>query len=332
MGAIDSRYKILSLCGGGYLGLYAAKVLAFLEDGPSEAGLPRRPLSKAFSLICGTSVGGLLALGLAYGVPASHLLDVFERRGKEVFGGEHQSRLQRYGRVLRSAYRPKYDARALRDVIGEMLPEDAVLSGVKQRVLVPAVNLATGGPAIFYGEPGGALHLDGTGQEVRAQDVALATAAAPYYFPPASVGGVPHADGGLVANAPDLIGIARAVELSYPLSDVQVLSVGTTTEPFSLSAREARGLGLHGWLTKLRLLKVAMGGQMGLSRELARMLLLDQGVGRRHVVIDAEVEPRVASIIGLDRATAAADRELERLFRKTVEDVDLATLRRDWIA
>lgn len=48
-------YRILSLAGGGHLGLYTACVLAELE---ARAG---KPLGRCFDLIAGTSVGGILA-------------------------------------------------------------------------------------------------------------------------------------------------------------------------------------------------------------------------------------------------------------------------------
>ena len=52
-------FRILSLAGGGYLGLYTACVLAELEARAGE------PLARRFDLIAGTSVGGILAIGLA---------------------------------------------------------------------------------------------------------------------------------------------------------------------------------------------------------------------------------------------------------------------------
>lgn len=55
----ESAFHILSLSGGGYLGLFAAIILADLEH---RLG---RPIAKAFDLIAGTSIGGLIALDVA---------------------------------------------------------------------------------------------------------------------------------------------------------------------------------------------------------------------------------------------------------------------------
>src|ERR1044071_9578133 len=58
-GVRSKRGAVHSLSGGGYLGLYSACILTQLED---QAGVPP---GRRFDLICGTSIGGILALGLA---------------------------------------------------------------------------------------------------------------------------------------------------------------------------------------------------------------------------------------------------------------------------
>ena len=52
-------FQILSLSGGGYLGLYTISVLSELER------RVKRPIPSCFDLLVGTSVGGIIALGLA---------------------------------------------------------------------------------------------------------------------------------------------------------------------------------------------------------------------------------------------------------------------------
>ena len=54
------RFQVLALSGGGFRGLYTAKVLADIED---EIGAP---IARRFDLIAGTSVGGILALAIAF--------------------------------------------------------------------------------------------------------------------------------------------------------------------------------------------------------------------------------------------------------------------------
>jgi uncharacterized protein len=71
--------RILSLSGGGYLGLFTAVALADLE---AHAG---RPLARRFDLIAGTSVGGILAIDLAFEVPMQTTVELFLNKGRAVF-------------------------------------------------------------------------------------------------------------------------------------------------------------------------------------------------------------------------------------------------------
>ncbi len=59
-------------------------------------------------------------------------------------------------------------------------------------------------------------------------DVALATSAAPVYFPAACVDDHRLIDGGVWANNPSVVSIAEAVSmLEIPLEAIRVLNIGT---------------------------------------------------------------------------------------------------------
>jgi patatin-like phospholipase/acyl hydrolase len=80
------------------------------------------------------------------------------------------------------------------------------------------------------------LRYDG---DAPAVDVALATSAAPTYF---SAAPFPthrdgsYVDGGVWANCPALVGLVEAAAiLKWPLAEIDLLSIGTTTAPFSIS-------------------------------------------------------------------------------------------------
>ena len=75
----NTPLHVLALSGGGYRGLYTATVLAELEQAMG------RPMASHFDLICGTSVGGMLALGLAAEIPATELKRLFEEQGRRIF-------------------------------------------------------------------------------------------------------------------------------------------------------------------------------------------------------------------------------------------------------
>jgi uncharacterized protein len=72
--------RILSIDGGGIMGTQPASFLASLEEDLD------RPIGEYFDVIAGTSTGGILAIGLAMGIPARDLLDLYVRRGPHIFG------------------------------------------------------------------------------------------------------------------------------------------------------------------------------------------------------------------------------------------------------
>lgn len=72
-------FQILCLSGGGFLGLYTASVLRRLEE---EFGAP---IGQCFDLIAGTSVGGIIALGLAAHKSAGEIEAAFLEHGARIF-------------------------------------------------------------------------------------------------------------------------------------------------------------------------------------------------------------------------------------------------------
>ena len=106
------RHAKLSQAGGGFLGLYTAAVLAALE---AEVG---EPLGRRFDLIAGTSIGGVLALVLAFEIPMSRLVALFTEFGPAVFSKRAlpESAFGRLIDLTRSVGGPKYSGAALRSV------------------------------------------------------------------------------------------------------------------------------------------------------------------------------------------------------------------------
>ena len=185
-------YHVLALSGGGYRGLYTATVLAELEVALG------RPIASHFDLICGTSAGGMLALGLAAEIPAIELKALFEERGSRIFGRRSLLR-----RLLGFWLTAKHDSAGLREVLNERF-QGTTIGELKHRVLVPAVNYSTGRGQFFKTPHHPSFELD---HRMKVVDIALATAAAPVYFPLARNDRGVFADGGLVGNAPGLFGL-----------------------------------------------------------------------------------------------------------------------------
>ncbi|QEC52818.1 patatin-like phospholipase [Anseongella ginsenosidimutans] len=82
--AEKKQFKILSIDGGGIRGLIPAKVLEDLE-GELKKTEPQKKLYEHFDLVCGTSTGAILAIGIALGIPARKLAHFYEENAKNIF-------------------------------------------------------------------------------------------------------------------------------------------------------------------------------------------------------------------------------------------------------
>jgi predicted acylesterase/phospholipase RssA len=275
----EAAFRILALDGGGIKGTFTAAVLATWE------AATRKRLGEHFDLIAGTSTGGILALGLGMGLPAAAILKFYEERGPTVFPmvtlRDPETGI---GDILwnkaRRLWSPKYDSgvlrreleAAFRDAPGRTL-EDSVC-----RLVIPAVHALTGAAHVFCTNHHPELTLQA---ELAATKVALATAAAPTYFAAATVDDGTYLDGGLWANNPTLAAVVEAVSrLHVPLNRIDILSVGTTSQPYDAAGPKA---GFIGWLKGGRIVNLLMHAQaqgaIALASSLAgrpRMLRVDQ--------------------------------------------------------
>ncbi|HWK32756.1 MAG TPA: CBASS cGAMP-activated phospholipase [Hyphomicrobium sp.] len=287
--------KILAICGGGYAGLFAAAFLARLEV-RLGAG---RPLGERFDLIAGTSIGGLLALGLAKGMNASELPKLLIDLGPALFGDPGWG-----------LFKPKHDVAPLAAKLAELFGE-IKLSDLPRRVLVPSVNL-TGGEALVFG--------NGPNDPTRSISVceaALATSAAPYFLPPHRADERLYADGGLVANSPEAIAAIEAVHgRGWPRDRVTMLVVGSTQASSRLAGHLITiNWGLRAWLWNKRLLTSTMRAQMSLARQQAERVL---GKGRI-VYVNVELTAQEEKRVGLDKANAMATQVLQTLAKEEYE-------------
>lgn len=216
------RMRLISLDGGGYLGLATASLIEGLENHFESR------LSDTFDLFCGTSTGAIVALGLAIGKTGTDLRKLYIGLGVDVL----QNSWGPFWKVAR-LWTPKYRTEALRTALTGVF-EDATLADVHARgkcVVVTSFCLSTGRPRLFKTNHSNNLTRHGG---YRLVDIALASAAAPAYFPCVSVAdplsGVVETfcDGGVVTNHPALVAYAEAVsECGVAARDVKLLSVST---------------------------------------------------------------------------------------------------------
>ena len=126
---------------------------------------------------------------------------------------------------FRLLYRPRYAKEPLRRAIDALFGQhaDTRLTAISTPLAISTVDTGTGAPLILLS--GGLAGKRGSDFPLR--DALLATSAAPTYFPVHQVAGRSFVDGGLVANAPDIVAVTETIRhFGCNLNDVRVLSIG----------------------------------------------------------------------------------------------------------
>lgn len=304
----SSEFRILALSGGGYLGLYAAVVLAELEARVGE------PLGRRFDLIAGTSVGGLLSMALAFEVPMAELVKLFLERGEEVFSSRRlpTGAVTRLLDLSRSVMGPKYTGEALRKELTRHFGK-RTLGDALHAVVVPAVDVTRSVTKVFK-TPHAQASLGDAG--LSAVDVTLATCAAPAFFPCVKVGDKLYADGGLFAVAPDQVALHEAeLFMGAKPSKVRMLSVGTATMGYQPMEKPEADVGAVGWLTDGRLILTMISVQQQHVQAIMEDRLAD-----RYMRLDAPWPAQAG--LGIDIATKQAAQTLTALGQQTLAGLD----------
>ena len=222
-------FKILSIDGGGIKGLYSSKIIQHLEEKFDCR------ISDYFDLLCGTSTGGLIALALSLKIPASQICDFYDHKGPKIF--TNFRKIKFLGKKLnRGTYKQlvsggKFSDKILKNALTEIFGEKKI--GESNNLLcIPSYNITEARPFIFkYDHKEGDLNRDNKAFYV---DVALATSAAPTYFPMAEIDYYDNKqfiDGGVWSNNPTLVGYLEAIQYfvgtGKPFNKLKILSISS---------------------------------------------------------------------------------------------------------
>ncbi len=256
------KRRILCIDGGGILGTFPAAFLAGLEQ-----HLQGRSIGSYFDLIAGTSTGGIIAIGLAMGLRACELLDLYEKQGPEIFGqgrgliADFVFDKLRLGRAL---VMNKHDSGPLRKVLEDKLGGKRI-GDARTRMLIPSWNPVRRSVYIYKTAHHQRLRNDYMSSVV---DAALATAAAPTYFRHhLTQDAVGLTDGGTWANNPIALAVVEAITLlGWPRDSLHILSLGCLEETYTV--RKWAGVGTLG----AKVIKLFMDGQSHGAMGIAKLL------------------------------------------------------------
>jgi predicted acylesterase/phospholipase RssA len=237
-------YRILSIDGGGMKGLFSAY---FLKQFCQDAGIPGNEIYKHFDIIAGTSIGGIQALAYASGYSPDDMIELFLAQQNPFDDGSYNtssifypavSTLQKVKTLLygNETFYKNINLKAMLDnKFGQTKMFQLKTNVLITSVQVYATKVSGVGTDIKAYRPVLFSNMNFTGlegQDYLVRDVALATSAAPVYFPAVNIPEVivPNSkliDGGTYQNNPAALEWAFGNALSPSVNRICVLSVGT---------------------------------------------------------------------------------------------------------
>lgn len=250
-----AHFKILAVDGGGTRGIIPATILHLLSN---ETGL--HP-TEMFDLFAGTSTGGILCTGLAFGKEPEKMVKLYLEQSGEIFYDTGWDDIRDgFGKNLGADYSHKKFMKILQGIFGDTTLEDISKQlGNHKELMVCSFDLnpSDGGnfrPAVFHSH----FVRD---KDIKLTDLCLMTSAGPTYFP---IYQNKYVDGGVSLNNPAMAAIAYAINKSesatggyrFPngikkglgknLSELKVLSLGCGTSnknmiPASTIRKKSKG-------------------------------------------------------------------------------------------
>lgn len=328
-------FRVLCLDGGGMRGLYSAALLDTLIKrvrGTADSV----DAGKAFDLIVGTSTGGILALGLAYGLPLRDIIDLYTNKGAGIFPNSMPKKISGWPSwLLRRQACANTGQAALRRALDEQFQETTIKQLYDKRgigVCVPAVRMATRKAWVFKTPhiPARENHqAKNRDDNYKLTDVCLATSAAPILLPLAAVDNPDDetrydvfADGGLWANNPTLIGLIEALEITESQRDIQIISVSTASPPTGKVIEKSDvNFGLTDWKAGVGALETSLDAQASGTQFMAKFLCphLKANVEIIRLAYDAPSNEQ-AMCVALDRADKKAITALTDMAKSDAEN------------
>ncbi|OQX25191.1 MAG: hypothetical protein BWK80_16905 [Desulfobacteraceae bacterium IS3] len=178
--------QALILAGGGARGAFQVGVLRFLEE------MNWKP-----DLICGTSVGGVNAVGMGCGMKPVELAEFWKKYNRRML---FDLTLQKFilSFLSKRKFKSLMDTQPLRAVLEKHIDIEA-LRRSRTEIIITAVNMRTSAVTYFDRSVITIGHL-------------LASGAIPLVFPWQFIDGEPYWDGGIMANVPIMPALERGAK------------------------------------------------------------------------------------------------------------------------
>jgi patatin-like phospholipase/acyl hydrolase len=318
------KRRILSIDGGGIRGIIPAMVLNYIEERTGKR------IATMFDFIAGTSTGGILALGLTKKnsdssinkepeYTAAELVNFYGKYGQKIF---NQNNLPgSWDDLVQPKHDPQGKEEVLKALLGEAKVEDAL-----REIFIPSYDIELRAP-IFFTSNRAAEQPDSFDSRRICRgftmfEAAMATSAAPTFFPPYKLETGHHTDegyyalvdGGVFANNPSSLAMMEAM-ISYKRKtgeelnrkDMLVVSLGTGSLTKKYKYRDVKNWGQIKWA--LPLLNVVFDGQSESVAFQLNQLMVTEGENRNYY----RFQLQVSSDNGHDQMDNASPSNIEHL-------------------
>jgi uncharacterized protein len=345
---MSEPFRVLTLDGGGILGYYEASLLHEISklSNTKFIGGKNADIGASFDILCGTSTGSIIAAGLAKGISIEEIKSLYKNNAKQIF--PHPKPTSKSGELrwalFNSSFWPSSSEIALKKVLTDTLKDmtfEEVWKNREVALCIPTVNVRTHKPSVLKTPHLSRLSRD---NKMKLVDACLSSAAAPIYFPIAEIDDpmntsaesakLYHADGGLWANNPVLIGLTEALEMAETDQPIEIYSIGTPVlSEASESFLKDTHKGLIGWMFGVEIVKMSLFAQSIGHNYIANLLAKSLTNSGRSVKIyripDSTPSKEQLASLDLDRNDSAAFEVMQTLAKSVSQDLKSAAARND---
>jgi predicted acylesterase/phospholipase RssA len=276
--------RIFSFCGGGTKGYGSNR---FMQKFLHQWGIPQADFWKYADVMCGTSIGSILASSYAYGKTPDEMESFFTTYAKRIFtirtaadvaSGSHNASVDsNRPNIAQKAfmfatddafYKSAYeDSNYGHNILQQILVNNFgtnTLANLKLPVVIPAYEEDMSRYVVFSNFNDPAYFIGNTETIV---NVCRASSAAPIYLPAHNFNGHYYSDGALLANDSILAAINLGLTVKPKATRVVIVDVGTGIGNMSFDGSGGASTDLeHSAVRAVKIMNVAMTGAEEWSR------------------------------------------------------------------
>jgi len=275
--------RIFSFCGGGSKGYGSNR---FMQKFLQEWGIPQTDFYKYVDVMCGTSIGAILACGYSFEKTPDEMESIFTTHAKRIFtirtanevaNGSHNANtdsnrpnsLEKLGMIAlddafyKSAYEDSnYGSNILQQVLVDNFGT-STLANLKTPIVIPAYEEDMKKYVVFSNFNDPAYFIGNTESIV---NVCRASSAAPIYLPAHEFNGHLYSDGGVYANDAILAAINVGLTVKPHATRIVIVDVGTGIGNMSFDGSGSETGISHAAVRLFGIMNVAMTGSEEWSR------------------------------------------------------------------